>query len=192
MVSHTCVERCVRQPEGGGVEVGIEIPVVGDNQPVRPPPAARGELEKEVPHAVSNRAAHKEIITLIASVLVRAESMSVYVIPESMNQATRTCIVIYCKEGNKSPPKASRWPPQKNNRFFVVCERSTTKHRCLCLRCGTSNFTSNTIMSYFRLAARGNLCRKTFACGLDSPARALGGPGHETAVLKFLPLGHLS
>ena len=137
MVSHTCVERCVRQPEGGGVEVGIEIPVVGDNQPVRPPPAARGELEKEVPHAVSNRAAHKEITTLIASVLVRAESMCVYVIPESVNQATPTCTV-FCQEGNKSPPKASRWPPQKYNRFFVVvCERTTAKHRCLCLRGGT-------------------------------------------------------
>ena len=120
MVSHTCVERCVRQPEGGGVEVGIEIPVVGDNQPVRPPPAARGELEKEVPHAVSNRAAHKEIITLIASVLVRAESKSVHGATASVNQAAGTCTVLFSQRGTIRLQTLDGGHPKTLQKCFAV------------------------------------------------------------------------
>ena len=54
-MTHTCVERCVGKQEGGRVEVGIESPVVRAKQRVHPPPAARGELEKVVPYAVSYR-----------------------------------------------------------------------------------------------------------------------------------------
>ena len=58
--------------------MGIGRPVVQGKQPVRPPPASRGELEKDVPHAVSYRVARKEYVALNASVLVRAESMGVH------------------------------------------------------------------------------------------------------------------
>ena len=55
----------------------IESPVVHGKQPVRPPSAAHGELEKAVPYAVSYRVARKEYMALNASILVRTESMSV-------------------------------------------------------------------------------------------------------------------
>ena len=89
---YTCVERCTGKQEGGRVEVGIEIPVVHGKHPVRPPPAARGELEKAVPYAyaVSRRATRREYMALNARVLVRAESMSIYVTTTSVDQAART------------------------------------------------------------------------------------------------------
>ena len=53
VVMHTFVERCVEKLEGGRVELDIENPVIHGKQPVRPPPAARGELEKAVPCTAS-------------------------------------------------------------------------------------------------------------------------------------------
>ena len=67
----------------------IESPVVHGKQPVRPPSAAHGELEKAVPYAVSYRVARKEYMALNASVLVRAESMSVHGTTASANQTAR-------------------------------------------------------------------------------------------------------
>ena len=69
--------------------MGIESSVVHGKQPVRPPPAGRGELEKDVPYAVSYRVARKEYMALNASVLVRAESMSVHGTTASANQTAR-------------------------------------------------------------------------------------------------------
>ena len=71
--------------------MGIESPFVQGNQPMRPPPAARGELEKDVPYAVSYRVGGKEYVSLNASILVRAESMRVHGTTSSVNQAARTC-----------------------------------------------------------------------------------------------------
>lgn len=41
--------------------MGIETSVAHGKQPLRPPPAARGDLEKVVPYAVSNRAAQRNL-----------------------------------------------------------------------------------------------------------------------------------
>ena len=78
-MTHTCVERCVGKQEGGRVEADIESTVVHGKQPVRPPPAAHGELGKAIPYAVpvSYRVARNEYMALNASILVRTESMSV-------------------------------------------------------------------------------------------------------------------
>ena len=88
-MTHTCVERCVGKQEGERVEVDTESPVVHGKQPVLPPPDVRGKLEKAVPYAVSYRVARKEYMALNASVLVRAESMSVHGTTGSANQAAR-------------------------------------------------------------------------------------------------------
>ena len=48
--------------------MGIESPVVHGKQPVRPPPAARGELEKAATYALSYGVARKEYMALNASV----------------------------------------------------------------------------------------------------------------------------
>ena len=69
--------------------MGIESPVVHGKQPVRPPPAARGELEKDSPYTVSYRVARKKKNTLNARVPVRAESMSVHGTTASANQTAR-------------------------------------------------------------------------------------------------------
>ena len=45
-MTRTRVERCVGKQEGGRVGVNIESPVVHGKQPVLPPLADRGELEK--------------------------------------------------------------------------------------------------------------------------------------------------
>ena len=88
-MTHTCDDSCVGKQEGGRGEVGSESPVVHGNQPVCPPPAARSELEKDVPHAVSYRVARKEYMALNKSVLVRAKSISVHGTTASTNQAAR-------------------------------------------------------------------------------------------------------
>ena len=84
--------------------MGIEIPVVHGKQPVRPVPAARGELEKAVSYAVSNRAARKEYMALDASVLARAEGMSIHGTTASVNQAELTCTVLLYRGGSIPPP----------------------------------------------------------------------------------------
>ena len=76
-MTHTCNGRSVGKQEGGRVEVGVGSPLAHGKQPVRPPPDALGELEKDVPYAVSYRVAGKEYVALNASVLVRAEGMGV-------------------------------------------------------------------------------------------------------------------
>ena len=79
--------------------MGIESSVVHGKQPVRPPPAGRGELEKDVPYAVRYRVARKEYVALNASVLVRAENMSVRRTTASVNQAARTWTVLFYQGG---------------------------------------------------------------------------------------------
>ena len=79
--------------------MGIESSVVHGKQPVRPPPAGRGELEKDVPYAVRYRVARKEYVALNASVLVRAESTSVHGTTSLVNQSARTCTGLFCQGG---------------------------------------------------------------------------------------------
>ena len=50
--------------------MGIESPVVHGKQPVRPPPAESGELERDVPYALSYLVAVEEYEALNAGVLV--------------------------------------------------------------------------------------------------------------------------
>ena len=79
--------------------MGIERPVIHGKQPVRLPPAARGELKKAAPYAASHRVARKEYMAFYASVFVRAENMSVHGTTASVNQATRTCTPLFYKGG---------------------------------------------------------------------------------------------
>ena len=115
-MTHTCDERCVGKQEGGRVEVGIESPVVHGKQPVRPLPAARGELEKDVPYAVSHRVARKEKMALKASVPVRVESMSVHGTTASVNPAARTCTGLF----------------ERSEFLFATCKKKKTDGLCVC------------------------------------------------------------
>ena len=126
--------------------MGIESPVVHCKKPVRPPPAARGELEKAVPYALLYRVARRECMALDASVLARAESKSVHETIASVNQAARTCKVL-CYQGGISRLQTLDGGHPKNPIDFSFCgvRTHTTKHRYLSLRCGASNVTSNTI-----------------------------------------------
>ena len=111
---------------------------MASNPCVRPPPAARVELEKGVPYAVSYRLARK------GHVAVREESMSVHGTTASVNQAARTCRGLFPQGGINRLQNFFRWPPQKPCRKIVVVLTHTTKHRYPSLSCGSSNVTSKT------------------------------------------------
>lgn len=107
-----CNELCVGKEERGRVEVVIESPGVHGKQPARPPPAARGELDKDVSYAVSYGVARKENMALNGSVLVRADRMSVHGTRASVNQAARTCTVFFIKEKYIVSESSSCAPPK--------------------------------------------------------------------------------
>ena len=123
-MTHTCDDSCVGKQEGGRGEVGSESPVVHDNQPVCPPPAARSELEKDVPHAVSYRVARKEHVALYASVLVRAESLSVHGTTSSVNQAAHTCAGLIHQGGINRLQNLVGGHPKNPAERLLWCERT--------------------------------------------------------------------
>ena len=129
-MTHTCDEICFGKQEGGRVEVGIESPVVYGKQPVRLPPAARGEFGKDVPYyAVSHRVARKEYTSKYGvkrecSCSSREHERTRN---DSVGESSSTHMYgIILSRGNKSSQKASRWPLLKRCRKIeVVCEGGT-------------------------------------------------------------------
>ena len=120
-MTNTCDECCVGKLEGGRVEVGIENPVVNVKQPVRPPPAALSDPERDVPNAVSHRVARKKCRALNASILLPAESMSVHRTTASMNQAARTCTVLFLSRGINRRQKLVRGHPKNSAESVTWC-----------------------------------------------------------------------
>ena len=88
---------------------------------MRPPPAARGELEKDVPYAVSHRVARKEKMALKASVPVRVESMSVHGTTASVNPAARTCTGLFYQGGINRLQNVGGGHPKNRSEFFSWC-----------------------------------------------------------------------
>ena len=70
----------------------------------------------------------------------------------------------------------------------------TPLHGCHSLRCGTSKVTSKTISYILVCKQEGMLYHKSIASRirLTPPEKPWPRPRHDTAVLKLLPLGHLS
>ena len=133
-------------------------------------------------------------MALNASVLLRAENTSVHRTTASVNQAARTCTVVFYQGGiNRLQNLRSRWPPQKPWRKVVVVFQRTPRSTGI-LSCAVAPVTLLTILSSISARKQEGMCiTNRLHHELDSPRlKSLGRPGHEISVSKLLPLGHHS